>query len=122
MQPNAAGLMILSTWRSLPSRFPSASLDACVLMPNHFHALITLSMDDVEANASISAVLQWFKSVTTTRYSKGVRESGWPSFDGHLWQGSFHDRIVRNDREMERIHAYILGNPAMWEQDVFYEP
>jgi REP element-mobilizing transposase RayT len=115
MQPNASGEMILSAWRSLPTTFPTATLDAFVLMPNHFHALIMLSAEDVETNPSLSAIVQWFKTVTTKRYIQGMRKHGWRSFDGHLWQGSFHDRIVRNERELDRIRRYIDGNPAMWE-------
>lgn len=122
MRPNAAGEMVVSVWQSLSESFPVATLDAFVLMPNHFHALVTLSAEDVEANQSVSAVVQWFKTVTTKRYIQGVRAHGWRPFDRHLWQGSFHDRIVRNDREMDRIRTYIDGNPALWETDVFYEP
>jgi putative transposase len=66
--------------------------------------------------------VQWFKSVTTTRYVRGVKRDGWPPFDGHLWQRRFHDRIVRTEREWARFHDYIDHNPALWADDVFYEP
>lgn len=122
MRPNASGEMVVSVWQSLPKMLPIAALDAFVLMPNHFHAVLTLSAEDVEMNSSLSAVVQWFKTVTTKRYIQGVRSHGWQLFDRHVWQGSFHDRIVRTDWEMDRIRTYIAGNPALWETDVFYEP
>jgi REP element-mobilizing transposase RayT len=71
MHPNASGELILSAWQSLPKAFPLVSLDAFVLMPNHFHALVTLAAEDVETNPSMSAVVQWFKTVTTKRYTQG---------------------------------------------------
>lgn len=42
MIPNEPGAMILKTWDELPKRFPFLQLDAKVLMPNHFHALVVL--------------------------------------------------------------------------------
>jgi REP element-mobilizing transposase RayT len=42
MNPNEPGAMIVKTWDGLPKRFPFLQLDARVLMPNHFHALVVL--------------------------------------------------------------------------------
>ena len=36
------------------------------------------------------------------------------------WQERFHDHIIRNQEEYNRIAAYIENNPATWEQDKFY--
>jgi hypothetical protein len=35
-----------------------------------------------------------------------------------FWQRSYHDRIVRNDRELALARQYIEDNPAGWEKDV----
>ncbi len=34
-----------------------------------------------------------------------------------LWQRNYHDRIIRNDRELEAIRAYIANNPLAWSLD-----
>lgn len=34
-----------------------------------------------------------------------------------LWQRSFHDRVIRNDDELNRIRVYIGNNPINWETD-----
>jgi REP element-mobilizing transposase RayT len=122
MQPNAAGQMVLEAWESLTSRYPKVAFDVCVLMPNHFHALLTLGTLDVASNAPVTAIVQLFNTLTTKRYIQGVRHEGWPPFDTHLWQPSFHDRIVRNDAEMGHIRTYIANNPALWSGDTFHEP
>ena len=36
------------------------------------------------------------------------------------WQPQYHDRIVRNRNEMNRIALYIEQNPMKWEMDRFY--
>ena len=59
--------------------------------------------------------MQRYKTMTTKRYTDGVKQNGWPGFDGKLWQRSYHDRIVRNDEELNRIRKYIINNPSKWE-------
>ncbi|MBP5455780.1 MAG: DUF740 domain-containing protein [Paludibacteraceae bacterium] len=36
------------------------------------------------------------------------------------WQSRYHDHIVRNQNEMNRIAEYIENNPIRWEIDCFY--
>jgi REP element-mobilizing transposase RayT len=36
------------------------------------------------------------------------------------WQTRFHDHIVRNQDEMNKIADYIVNNPLKWENDCFY--
>ena len=122
MAPNRAGEMVIATWLKLPEKYPELTLDAFVLMPNHFHGIVTLGSDDVEGNVSLSEAVQWFKTMTTNWYIHGVKTQGWPRFDEHLWQRSFHDRIVRTDVEMDRFRTYIEHNPALWAEDTFFEP
>jgi putative transposase len=85
LYPNSAGMMIADTWEALSTRFPSISLDAYIVMPDHMHAIIFLG-DDRESNgeASLSDVLRVFKSVSTNRYIVGVKDGAWPRFDERL--------------------------------------
>jgi putative transposase len=40
---------------------------------------------------------------------------------GHsLWQRGFYDRIVRNEKELDRIRRYIEENPLQWELDRYH--
>ncbi len=34
-----------------------------------------------------------------------------------VWQSRFHDRIVRDENELNRIREYIQNNPINWETD-----
>lgn len=36
------------------------------------------------------------------------------------WQERFHDHIVRNEVEFERIKNYIINNPKNWKDDKFF--
>ena len=37
------------------------------------------------------------------------------------WQSRYHDHIIRNQMEMNRITDYIQNNPMKWELDRFYK-
>jgi hypothetical protein len=37
-----------------------------------------------------------------------------------VWQPRFHDHIIRNAQEYERIAAYIASNPARWQNDRYF--
>ncbi|PZM83690.1 MAG: hypothetical protein DKM50_02080 [Candidatus Margulisiibacteriota bacterium] len=47
-----------------------------------------------------------------TTSSKLIRQNIDPSFS---WQKSYHDRIIRNDDELNRIRMYIRNNPANYK-------
>jgi putative transposase len=66
---------------------------------------------------SLGDVIQWFKTMTTNEYIRGVRESGWPRFEGKLWQRDYFDHIVRNAESLELIRNYIRDNPLRWSLD-----
>jgi REP element-mobilizing transposase RayT len=33
------------------------------------------------------------------------------------WQRNYHERIVRNEKDLAAIRAYIRDNPCRWEED-----
>ena len=66
---------------------------------------------------SLSDVIERFKSLSTNRYIDGVRAHDWHSFSGKLWQRSYHDRIIRNEKELNKIRSYICSNPREWDTD-----
>lgn len=33
------------------------------------------------------------------------------------WQRSFYDRVIRDEKEGERITNYIVNNPKNWKND-----
>jgi putative transposase len=39
---NDAGRMVNAVWESMPVRFPNIELGAFIVMPNHFHAIVTI--------------------------------------------------------------------------------
>gem|GEM_PF-4683216 len=38
-----------------------------------------------------------------------------------VWQRNYHDHIIRNLPDLNRIRDYVQTNSARWETDTFYE-
>ncbi len=113
---NEAGIMLHTQWQSLPERFPGLRLDECIVMPNHFHAILVL--DASAQSVGVGQIVGAWKSLTTNGYIDGVRTAGWPTFPRRLWQRNYWEHIVRSDEALVNIREYITSNPADWENDV----
>lgn len=120
MRPNAAGQMVLATWRELGTRLPSLRLDTVGLMPNHIHGILGHVERDAAARPPLDAVLRRFAALTARRYAEGARLDGWAPLAGELWRPGFLAHTIRNETDLRRIRALIATNPAQWEQDEFH--
>jgi putative transposase len=62
---------------------------------------------------SISTIIRSYKSaVTKNAHRLGIE---------FQWQARFHDHIIRNDAEYQRINDYIENNPLNWDKDKFFK-
>lgn len=134
---NNVGRMIESAWNDLPQYYPDVAIDAFVVMPNHIHGIIILTVgagpracpmdprarphkgqpQGVAPTTSLPDVVHRFKSLTTTRYRQGVHREGWRPFAGRLWQRNYYEHVIRNEEDLNRIREYIADNPALWAED-----
>jgi putative transposase len=67
--------------------------------------------------SNLSTVVQWFKTMTTNDYMRGVRDFGYPPFDRRLWQRNYYEHIIRGAGGLDRVRACIDGNPERWDED-----
>jgi putative transposase len=129
LQLNDAGGMVQLSWSELSLHYPGVGTDAFVVMPNHFHGIITLvgvgpcaypqsgQPQEIAPTISLPDAVHRFKSLTTKRYADGVKQSGWVPFPGKLWQRNYYEHIIRNEKSLARIREYILNNPMRWSFD-----
>jgi putative transposase len=116
-----------------------------VIMPNHLHGIIwivdkeydgglltnvgatclvapTKGSRIIEADThkktttliskSLGAIIGQFKTVSAKRIN-AMRDC----CGIQIWQRNYYDHIIRNELELETIHAYIRNNPINWEND-----
>lgn len=65
----------------------------------------------------LPTIIQWFKTMTTNEYIRGVKTASWPSFNGRLWQRNYYEHIIRDEDSLNGIRQYIVDNPARWAFD-----
>jgi putative transposase len=113
------GRVVAEEWGKLPRIFPHVALDEWIVMPDHMHGILvfqhlpTPEKDPKKLGRllarSLGALIGQFKSKVTKRIRRDLNR---PQFD---WQERFHDFIVRDSEDLERIRAYIRTNPVRWK-------
>ena len=91
----------------------SILIDKYVIMPNHVHAIIVIQSDTEPKNKDIPTIIGQYKTAVTKLIHKIDPKMT-------VWQRSFHDHVIRNQRQYELIWTYIDNNPLSWEKDCFF--
>ncbi len=112
--------MIARTFLETVQQYGGVDAPIFVVMPNHFHAIITISRADMESAPTISEIVQSFKRHSSIEYIKMVKDGVLPPFEKQIWQRSFYDHVIRNQNDYEEIYKYIDENPLRWQYDRFY--
>ena len=85
------------------------SVDKYIIMPNHVHLLIEICPQTGDRGRSpLQIIIRNMKAYVT-------KQLGFSP-----WQKSFHDHIIRNDDDYNKIADYIDNNPSLWKSDCFY--
>jgi REP element-mobilizing transposase RayT len=101
------------TWKSLPERFPTISLDEFVIMPDHIHFIVWLSPTKND-RPPLDRIVGAYKSLTARAALKHLRQSA-ISCGKVFWQRDYYEHVVRNEAELREIRTYILNNPIKAE-------
>lgn len=84
----------------------AAEIEKYVIMPDHIHMLIRLEEQGAEKRSPqasrIASIVRSIKTLTT-------KEIGEPIF-----QRSYYDHAIRNQRDYNEIWEYIENNPRKW--------
>ena len=90
--------------------FSGVFVDKAVIMPNHIHAIIVLTGNDVH----LSDVIGQYKAFVTKSIHRIM-----PNIP--VWQTSFHDHVIRSQQSYEKIWSYIETNPIKWQEDCYMQ-
>ena len=91
-------------------KYKNVTVDKYVIMPNHIHLIIFLhrTMKASSPTKNIETIIRSFKTMVT-------KEIGYS-----IWQRSYHDHIIRGDKDYQKIWEYIDTNVIRWKKDCFY--
>ncbi|MEI6729453.1 MAG: transposase [bacterium] len=122
INPSPTLLIVKQCWLGLIDTFNDVVLDEFVIMPNHFHGIITFLDEPTRAangdKVDLSEIIRTFKAKTKKLINKNVGDG---FILPHLsWQKSFYDHIIRGEKDLQRIQEYIINNPIKWNQDILH--
>ena len=60
------------------------------------------------AGYHIENIIRSFKTLVTKKIGNSI------------WQRSYHDHIIRGERDYQKIWEYIYTNSSRWKKDGFY--
>ena len=114
IQLSELGQIANSEILNLEKRY-NIKIDKYAIMPNHIHAIIVIKneMAGASPRPTLSDIICTFKSLTTRKYHLTCPQKS-------IWQKSFHDHIIRSEKDYLEIWEYIDANPQKWEEDCFY--
>jgi REP element-mobilizing transposase RayT len=138
VQLNEMGLLVESVWLQTAAVRPEIELDAYVVMPNHFHAILFIHEAPGVPGAtrrvapttnpsaavgkthrptgpkprSVGAIMGQFKSLVTKRINLTQQHLG-----GSVWQRNYYEHVIRDEKSLNRIREYIATNAPRWDLD-----
>jgi putative transposase len=131
-----SGDIAVQNLESIPHIYQNICLDAWVVMPNHIHAIIIIGEitdRQVEIPRAIVETLQWDVSTDKRNWGSGTlgaiinqykavctKRIGAKGCTDFAWQARFYDYIIRNEKSLANIRAYILGIPIKWTEDEYF--
>ena len=113
------GRMVQTYITSINETYPAVSIDHSVIMPNHIHMLIAIREHEndgegimrpypMSSHPTINTILRSFKTIIT-------KQNGYS-----IWQESFYDCIIRDDKGYLEVFDYIDKNQLKWHEDELY--
>ena len=116
------GEIVKECWEKIAQFNSHVRLDEFIVMPNHVHGLLNFhgyaQADAVprrcsgnSLRGSLATIICAFKAASTKRSR---------NLSGHkdpIWQEGYYEHIIRSDKSLQNIRAYILNNPILWHLD-----
>ena len=87
------------------------TIDAMVLLPDHFHAIWTMPTEDEDFSSRISVVKALF-SKQIEREGEAVTASRTARRERGIWQRRFYDHLIRDECDLQNHIDYIHINPV----------
>jgi putative transposase len=84
-------------------------INAIVILPDHFHLIMTLPQDDADFPNRLSLIKRRF-TAAAAKSGLSIKRHG--NGEMALWQRRYWEHTIRNDQDFERHVNYIHFNPV----------
>lgn len=143
------GTYTLTQLQEISHHYPYVEVFEMVVMPNHIHFMIEIFDKDQRTHGPCGEQSNWDQrthgpcgeqsigdqrthgpcvptertalSVVIGGFKRAVTLYGRRNNINFGWQSRYHDHIVRDFNDFNRIGEYIRNNIGKWEEDCFYQ-
>ena len=122
IQLSPFGDIVEAYWKDLPSRYSNVELDAFVVMPNHIHGIVVISVGAIHElplyqqtdrrRMLLTKAIGYIKMNTAKRINRLQNTTGIS-----VWQRNYYEHVIRNEESLNNIREYIAENPLRWALD-----
>ncbi|MDB9527144.1 transposase [Oscillatoria sp. CS-180] len=119
------GAIVEQVWHQIPQHFLPVTIDAAVIMPNHFHGIIVIADESLSVQQphdlapqqnskkpTLGQIVAYFKYQSTKLINSARGMTG-----VKFWQCNYYEHIIRSEASLARLRTYIEQNPQKWQHD-----
>jgi putative transposase len=105
VRPSRFGRIVAAEIRNLEERFAGVRVDLAIVMPDHAHLIVALEAQ----TRALGTIIGSLKATTAREINLLRGTAGTPG-----WQRGYHEHVIRDDIDLDRIREYIATNPIRW--------
>ena len=98
----------------IKNHYDNISILKYCIMPDHVHLIISIMHEIVPINGG-----RMISAPTVSTVIGSLKRFVSKQIGFSIWQKSFHDHIIRNEKEFLEICNYIDNNPINWVNDIY---
>ena len=120
---NTYGKIVDNEIQKISNHYSDVKIDNYIIMPNHIHMMVTIGCKTLRndddtiikeltgkiPHTHLETVIGLFKSGVTKEIHKVSPKTV------KIWQKSFYDHIIKNEKDYNETWDYIDANPIRWK-------
>lgn len=99
------GIVVQNHIEYIAKKYRNVRVDKYIVMPNHIHMIISI---DIENSVNLSRIIKQYKGSVTKQIGYSI------------WQKSYYEHIIRDEKEYYKIKEYIQNNIINWKIDKYF--
>ena len=112
------GIIAKTKIENLSTYYKNVSIESYVIMPNHLHILLRVYEKDGSSSMSTPTSRQ---HATVPKIVSAFKRACNKEYGQNIWQRSFYDHVIRNEKDYNEHLKYIQNNPKSWVLDELFK-
>ena len=112
------GTILNKNLQLMDKKYQHIKIDKYVIMPNHFHVILNITDYKVMTNGLSTSAKPYNSEIS--KFISLLKRLCNREYDWNIWQTSYYDHIIRDEKDYVEIWNYIDSNVSKWKYDCYY--